>query len=198
MWRRARGADLLENWVPFLVDTVLGAPLVISNSALCQFSSSSTYHHLNRMTVASHALAAIDPKEMLEQLTYEEKVTLLAGHDMWHTYPIPRLGIPRVRVRMCSIRISRLGADRKMSDGPNGIRGTSWLNSAPSACFPCATGTASTFDTDLLFRIGQALGNEARARATHCILGPTTNTQRDPRGGRGFESFSEGKGVTAD
>lgn len=66
------------------------------------------------------------------------------------------------------------------------------LNSAASACFPCATGTGSTFDVDLLERIGAALGAECRVRGSHCLLGPTTNIQRDPRGGRGFESFGEG------
>ena len=67
------------------------------------------------------------------------------------------------------------------------------LNSAPSACFPCATGTGASFDIALLRKIGESLGEECRARGVHCLLGPTTNIQRDPRGGRGFESFGEGE-----
>lgn len=39
-----------------------------------------------------------DPKEVLKQLTSEEKIALLSGSDMWHTVAIPRLNIPRVRV----------------------------------------------------------------------------------------------------
>lgn len=48
-------------------------------------------------------------------------------------------------------------------------------------------------DIDLARRIGEALGEECRARGVHCLLGPTTNCQRHPCGGRGFESFSEGE-----
>ena len=95
----------------------------------------------------------------------------------------------------------------QMSDGPNGVRGTACkyhhipsrsstdgpgTNGAASACFPCATGLAASFDVDLGRSVGEALGKECRARGVHCLLGPTTNIQRHPCGGRGFESFSEG------
>ncbi|KAK1925989.1 glycoside hydrolase superfamily [Papiliotrema laurentii] len=120
-------------------------------------------------------MTAFDPLHVLGQLTFEEKVSLLSGGDQWHTAAVPRLDIPRARV----------------SDGPNGVRGISMLNSAPSACFPCATGTGASFDIALLRKIGESLGEECRARGVHCLLGPTTNIQRDPRGGRGFESFGE-------
>jgi beta-glucosidase len=95
-----------------------------------------------------------------------------------------------------------------MSDGPNGVRGTAceWhhmtsgsktddagTNGAASACFPCAIGLAASFDLDLGRKVGEALGKECRARGVHCLLGPTTNIQRHPCGGRGFESFSEGE-----
>ncbi|WWC87448.1 uncharacterized protein L201_002337 [Kwoniella dendrophila CBS 6074] len=117
----------------------------------------------------------IDPEAVLTQLSTEEKIALLSGDDMWHTVPVPRLGVPRVRC----------------SDGPNGVRGTAWTNGAPASCFPSATGLAASMDVDLAKRIGEALGEECRARGVHCLLGPTTNCQRHPCGGRGFESFSE-------
>ncbi len=44
---------------------------------------------------------------LLAQLTLEEKISLAAGIDAWHTAPVPRLGIPRIKV----------------TDGPNGARG---------------------------------------------------------------------------
>ncbi|WVQ62915.1 uncharacterized protein L199_001064 [Kwoniella botswanensis] len=119
--------------------------------------------------------AVIDPETILKQLTSEEKIALLSGDDMWHTVPVPRLGVPRVRC----------------SDGPNGVRGTAWTNGAPASCFPSATGLGASMDVDLAHRIGEALGEECRARGVHCLLGPTTNCQRHPCGGRGFESFSE-------
>lgn len=40
----------------------------------------------------------IDPEAILAQLTTEERVNLLSGFDSWHTYPIERLGVPKVRV----------------------------------------------------------------------------------------------------
>lgn len=97
------------------------------------------------------------------------------GKDFWHTVPIPRLGIPSIR----------------LSDGPNGVRGTRFFDSVPAACLPCGTAIGATFDTNLALRIGHMLGNEAKAKGAHVILGPTVNIQRSPLGGRGFESFSE-------
>lgn len=78
-----------------------------------------------------------------------------------------------------------------MSDGPNGVRGTRFFNGVPAACFPCATALGATWDTELLHKLGHLMGDEAIAKGTHVILGPTINTQRSPLGGRGFESFAE-------
>jgi beta-glucosidase len=97
------------------------------------------------------------------------------GRDFWHTSPIQRLGIPSIRV----------------SDGPNGVRGTRFFDSIPSACLPNGTAIGSTFDVDLARRIGQFLADQAKAKGAHALLGPTVNIQRGPLGGRGFESFSE-------
>ncbi|KAK5116573.1 hypothetical protein LTR85_009198 [Meristemomyces frigidus] len=119
--------------------------------------------------------ADFDVDEILEELTTEEKVSLLAGKDFWHTNDVPRLKIPSLR----------------LSDGPNGIRGTRFFGSVPSSCLPCATAIGATFDKDLALRIGHLLADEARAKGAHVVLGPTINIQRGPLGGRGFESFSE-------
>ncbi|KAF3392621.1 putative beta-glucosidase I, partial [Penicillium rolfsii] len=120
-------------------------------------------------------MAPIDVEKTIEELTLGEKVALTAGRDFWHTTPIPRLNIPSLR----------------MSDGPNGVRGTRFFNGIPAACFPCATALGATWDTDLLAEVGSLMGDEAIAKGTHIILGPTINIQRSPLGGRGFESFSE-------
>lgn len=95
--------------------------------------------------------------------------------DFWHTFPVSRLGIPSLRT----------------SDGPNGVRGTRIFNGVPAACFPCSTALGATFDQDLLRSVGRLLGQEAKAKGVHILLGPTVNIQRAPIGGRGFESFSE-------
>ena len=95
--------------------------------------------------------------------------------DFWHTFPVSRLNVPSLRT----------------SDGPNGVRGTRIFNGVPAACFPCSTALGATFDQDLLRSVGRLLGQEAKAKGVHILLGPTVNIQRAPIGGRGFESFSE-------
>ncbi|KAG7662207.1 BGL5 [[Candida] subhashii] len=117
----------------------------------------------------------LDIEYLLEELTLEEKISLLAGKDFWHTVPIERLNIKSIRV----------------SDGPNGIRGTKFFNSIPSNCFPCGTGLAATFNKDLLVEGGELMGKESKMKGAHVILGPTTNIIRSPLGGRSFESYSE-------
>jgi beta-glucosidase len=99
----------------------------------------------------------------------------LTGKDFWHTTPIPSHGIPSIR----------------LSDGPNGIRGTRVFDSVPSACLPCGTALGATFDTALLADLGYLQAQEAKAKGAVVVLGPTLNIQRGPLGGRGFESFSE-------
>jgi hypothetical protein len=62
-----------------------------------------------------------DVEDVLSKATIAEKVALLSGIDFWHTAPIHRLGVPSIRV----------------SDGPNGVRGTKFFNGVPAACLPC-------------------------------------------------------------
>lgn len=116
-----------------------------------------------------------DVENVLEQLTQEEKISLLAGKNLWQTVPIPRLDVPYVTV----------------SDGPNGVRGAKNIDYTPSNCFPCGTALALTFNKDLLYEAGQLMAKEAKMKACACILGPTCNIARGPLGGRAFESYSE-------
>ncbi|OKL64262.1 putative beta-glucosidase I [Talaromyces atroroseus] len=117
----------------------------------------------------------LDVEKTLSELNLDEKIALTAGTDFWHTVPIERLNISSVRT----------------SDGPNGVRGTRFFNGVPAACLPCSTALGSTWDVNLVEQIGELLGDEARAKGAHVLLGPTINIQRSPLGGRGFESFSE-------
>nr|ABF50853.1 putative beta-glucosidase [Aspergillus nidulans] len=117
----------------------------------------------------------LDVDKTIEELRLGEKIDLVSGIDFWHTASVPRLNIPSLR----------------MSDGPNGVRGTRFFNGVPAACFPCATALGATWDTELLHKVGHLMGEEAIAKGAHVILGPTINTQRSPLGGRGFESFAE-------
>lgn len=122
-------------------------------------------------------MSEFDVKKLLSELTVDEKISLLAAVDFWHTTPVERLNIPSIRV----------------SDGPNGVRGTKFTSweAAESACFPNGTALASTFNASLLQKTGELMALEAKHKSAQIILGPTANIQRGPLGGRGFESYSE-------
>ena len=111
---------------------------------------------------------------LLDSLTVDEQISLLAGSDNWHTTAIPDKGIPSMRV----------------SDGPAGARGTSFSGPA-SVNVPCGTALAATWDPELVERIGQLLGRETRAKGARVLLAPTVNLHRTPVGGRNFECQSE-------
>ena len=113
---------------------------------------------------------------LLEQMTNEEKVSLLAGNTMWTTPPIERLGIPAMKV----------------TDGPNGARGGgSFAGGITSACFPVGISLASTWNKELVSQIGQALAEEAKSKGAHLLLAPTVNIHRSVLNGRNFECYSE-------
>ena len=117
-----------------------------------------------------------DVEDLLRQMTLQEKVAMLAGTKTWYTVPVERLGIPSL----------------KMSDGPNGARGAGGLTGGvKTACFPAGISLASTWNTDLLERVGQALARETKMKGAQVLLAPTVNIQRSPLGGRNFECFSE-------
>jgi beta-glucosidase len=85
-----------------------------------------------------------------------------------------------------------------VSDGPHGLRAQPGEGdhvgiggSLPATCFPTASAVASAWNPQLLYRIGQALAQEARACNLSVILGPGINMKRSPLCGRNFEYFSE-------
>ena len=116
-------------------------------------------------------------EELLKELTLEEKVALVSGHDFMCTFPIPRLGIPSVR----------------MSDGPHGLRvaAEAGRGAKPATCFPTASCSANSFNPSLLERMGTAMAEEAKYYGIDVILGPGVNIKRNPLCGRNFEYFSE-------
>ncbi len=118
---------------------------------------------------------AISIDKLIDELTLEEKMSMLAGADMWHSIAIERLGIPALKV----------------TDGPNGARGIGGVNGKASASFPVGAAMGATWNTELIGRVGKALAEETRAKGAHILLGPTVNMHRSPIGGRNFEAFSE-------
>jgi len=119
-------------------------------------------------------------EQLLSQMTLEEKVSMAAGANLWHSTGVERLGIPAF----------------KMTDGPNGARGDA-RGGLTAACFPVGTALASSWNLHLINQVGQALGEEAGSKGAQILLGPTVNIHRSPLAGRNFECYSEDPHLTA-
>lgn len=135
----------------------------------------------------------LDVETLLTQLTLEEKAALVSGTNFMYTNAIPRLNIPSVR----------------MSDGPHGLRvqDGGWdngvSNSRPATAFPTAACTASSWNPENSYKMGEAIANECLHYGVNILLGPANNIKRNPLCGRNFEYFSEdpylsGKMATAE
>lgn len=121
-------------------------------------------------------------RELISQMTLEEKAGLCSGLDFWHTKGVERLGIPSVMV----------------TDGPHGLRKQDGegdhlgINvSIKAVCFPAGCATASSFDRELVTKLGETIGEECQAENVSTILGPAMNIKRSPLCGRNFEYYSE-------
>lgn len=158
-----------------IVSKIVGTKASLSSVEVHHVSSDVTPREEEKAFLASGSVSTVDIDYLLSQLTVAEKVSLVAGQDWWTTAPVPRLGIPSL----------------KFSDGPNGARGTKFIDGVRSACFPAAVSLAATFDRDLVGEVGRALAGETKTKGASVLLAPTVCMQRDPRGGRNFEAFSE-------
>ena len=129
--------------------------------------------------------------DALSQMTIEEKLHLLKGSGISSAIdsdyvptaipgavgtivPTPRLGLPTIY----------------LSDGPAGLRIKPTREGSDrtyyATAFPIGTQLASTWNTDLVYRVGQAMGSEARSYGVDVILGPGANIHRHPFCGRNF------------
>jgi beta-glucosidase len=121
-----------------------------------------------------------DIQSIIKQMTLEEKAGLCTGVSFWTTQAVERLGVPEMLV----------------SDGPHGLRRQPDVHnitakSLPATCFPTASCLASTWNTDLIYAMGEALAEECLAQKVNVVLGPAVNMKRTPLCGRNFEYFSE-------
>mgnify|MGYP000844155330 CR=1 FL=1 len=102
---------------------------------------------------------------LLDRMTLEEWVALLAGASFWTTVPIERVGIPALKV----------------TDGPNGARGGgSLVGGVRAASFPVGIALAASWDTALVREIGVALGQEARTKGARVLLAQRPAPRRRP------------------
>lgn len=132
----------------------------------------------------------VDIKGLISQMTIAEKAGLCSGEDFWQTKAVERLGIPNML----------------MADGPHGLRKQDYdkgdrlgvNDSIVATCFPTSVGIAASFDRDLAYKLGDALGKEAAAEKMGVLLGPAINIKRSPLCGRNFEYMSEDPYLTGE
>ena len=126
----------------------------------------------------------MDIEQIIKKMTLEDKIALCEGASFWETKAYEKYGIPAMF----------------LCDGPNGLRkqdrasGTDMLGvneSRPATCFPSGVTTADSWDEELIFEVGKAIGEEARDQNVGVVLGPGCNLKRNPLCGRNFEYLSE-------
>ena len=121
-------------------------------------------------------------QSLVAQMSLEEKAAFCSGRSFWHLEACERLGVASIM----------------LTDGPHGLRKQAGDadhvglgNSVPATCFPTACALASSWDRDLLRKVGVALGEQCAAEDVAVLLGPGMNIKRHPLCGRNFEYFSE-------
>ena len=119
---------------------------------------------------------------IVDEMTLEEQVAILAGADFWSTPENERLGIEKMRV----------------TDGPNGARGGgSLFGGVTAAAFPVGIAIGASWDPELSEQIGSAIADEVKSKCAHVALAPTINLHRSVTNGRNFECYSEDPELTS-
>ncbi len=119
---------------------------------------------------------------VVAEMTDEEKSNLVAGTGKpkkvgasGGTYEIKRLGVPSITV----------------NDGPAGVRYNT------SVWYPSIMNITSSWDGELIYKVGAAIGGDSLAHGIDIVLGPGMNIQKNVLGGRNFEYCSEDPMLTA-
>lgn len=120
--------------------------------------------------------------EIISTMTLEQKAGLCSGKDFWNTKGFAEPNIPSIM----------------MADGPHGLRkennedaSLGMKLSYPATAFPPAVNLASSWNTDLAYKMGECLADQCKDQEVSIILGPGTNIKRSPLCGRNFEYLSE-------
>lgn len=135
-----------------------------------------------------------DIEKILSQMSLEEKIHFVVGVGLLgiednpkpkvngaagETFEIPRLGIPRT----------------VLADGPAGLRIDPERENDEkkyyATAFPVETMLASTWNREILKKVGEAMGEEVREYGVDILLAPAINIHRNPLCGRNFEYYSE-------
>ena len=120
-----------------------------------------------------------DPKwdALLDQLTFDEMVSLIGDSFHW---------------RMPALSVQAPGT--RDENGPQGLTAAllgSGLGDIEPTAFTSEDVMAATYNVELMYQVGNVIGNNCLAADVVCLYGPGANTHRTPYGGRNFEYYSE-------
>ena len=121
------------------------------------------------LPINSFSQQNIKIENLINKMTLEEKISFIGGVNNFFIRGIERLNIPEIQ----------------MSDGPVGVRSNKDIS------FPASISYAASFNTNIAKQVGAAIGNEARSKNIHIMLGPAMNIHRAPFCGRNFEYLGE-------
>ncbi|MDR3627143.1 MAG: glycoside hydrolase family 3 C-terminal domain-containing protein [Ignavibacteriaceae bacterium] len=143
---------------------------------LILFVSAAIFQYAQEKYPYQDAAAPVEKRveDLLNRMTLDEKIDLIGGTGI-ATKENKRLGIPEM----------------KMTDGPAGARFDK------STAFPVGIATAATWNPELIYTVGQAIGRETKGHGRNIILGPCINIARLPVGGRTFEGMGEDPFLTS-
>jgi beta-glucosidase len=117
------------------------------------------------------ASVEVRTEDLLQRMTPEEKLDYIGGTDFWFMRSLPRLGLPLIR----------------SASGPVGV----FDGRFQSTAHPASICVAATWNPDLAWQSGVAMGRDCRARGVHILLGGGVNIYRNPQCGRNFEYMGE-------
>ena len=121
----------------------------------------------------------MDAQRILREMPLRDKIALCTGSSFWRTKEHKKFGIPAIRV----------------ADGPHGLRiqpsgplgdMLGVHHAYPATLFPSEVTLANSWDEELAWRVGAAIGAEAAEKGVSVLLGPGANIKRNPLGGRNF------------
>ncbi len=146
---------------------------------------------LGRLAAAEAKPPYLDPDRPVEariddlvgRLTLEEKIALIHGNSKFSAGGVERLGVPRLWT----------------DDGPQGVREEvgpdTWepvgRTDDFATAFPTGIALAATWDPEAVEACARAIGEEARQRGKHVLLGPGCNILRTPLCGRNYDYYGE-------
>ncbi|MFT7558964.1 MAG: beta-glucosidase [Flavobacteriales bacterium] len=129
---------------------------------------------LSGATYAEIGAEAVEAK--VQAMSLEEKIDFIGGYNDFYIRGYEQYGIPQISI----------------ADGPVGVRAK-----GKSTAYPASINLAASWDSQIAYNTGKAMGLESRDKNVHLLLAPGMNIYRLPINGRNFEYFGEDPYLTA-